>query len=131
MILPPYCISVRQPWAWLIVHGLKDIENRSWPTKFRGPVCIHAAKGMTAMEYLRASVWVYDMVGVEIAQRIPHVELLDRGGIVGTTVITDCVSSSLSPWFMGEYGFVLDRSQSRPVPFIPCRGSLGFFRLPE
>ena len=40
-------LSIRQPWAWLIVNGHKDIENRSWPTRFRGPVLIHAAKGMT------------------------------------------------------------------------------------
>jgi hypothetical protein len=44
-------LSIRQPWAWLIVNGYKDIENRSWATKFRGPVLIHAAKGMTGAEY--------------------------------------------------------------------------------
>jgi len=44
-------ISIRQPWAWLIVNGYKDIENRSWPTKFRGRVLIHASKGMTRAEY--------------------------------------------------------------------------------
>jgi ASCH domain len=39
--------SIRQRWAWLIVNGHKDIENRAWPTKFRGRVLIHASKGMT------------------------------------------------------------------------------------
>lgn len=29
-------LSIRQPWAWLIVNGYKDIENRTWPTHFRG-----------------------------------------------------------------------------------------------
>ena len=31
-------ISIRQPWAWLIVNGYKDVENRIWPANLRGPV---------------------------------------------------------------------------------------------
>ena len=34
-------ISIRQPWAWLIVHGYQDVENRTWSTKHRGPILIH------------------------------------------------------------------------------------------
>ncbi len=42
-------LSIRQPWAWLIVNGYKDIENRTWSTRFRGKVLIHAGKnGMKA-----------------------------------------------------------------------------------
>ena len=37
-------LSIMQPWAWLIANGHKDIENRSWPTRYRGPVLIHAGK---------------------------------------------------------------------------------------
>lgn len=37
-------LSFRHPWAWLIVAGYKDIENRSWPTNFRGRVYIHASR---------------------------------------------------------------------------------------
>ena len=44
-------ITVRQPWAWLLIQGTKDIENRDWPTNVRGQVAIHAAKGMTRFEY--------------------------------------------------------------------------------
>lgn len=40
-------LSIRQPWASLIVMGIKDIENRTWPTRHRGSVLVHAAKGMT------------------------------------------------------------------------------------
>jgi hypothetical protein len=36
-------LSLRQPWAWAVVHGGKDIENRVWSTKFRGEFLIHAA----------------------------------------------------------------------------------------
>ena len=37
-------ITIKQPWASLIVAGIKDIENRTWKTSFRGRVLIHAAK---------------------------------------------------------------------------------------
>ena len=37
-------LSVRQPWAWAIIHGGKDVENRNWDTKFRGRLAIHAGK---------------------------------------------------------------------------------------
>src|SRR5215831_9447735 len=36
-------LSIRQPWAYLITRSSKDIENRSWPTKYRGPFLIHAS----------------------------------------------------------------------------------------
>ena len=36
-------IVIRQPWAWLIVNGIKDIENRSWRTRYRGPLLIQAS----------------------------------------------------------------------------------------
>lgn len=41
-------LSIRQPWAWLIINGGKDIENRDWPTKFRSRILVHAGKGASA-----------------------------------------------------------------------------------
>ncbi len=38
------CISLHQPWASLVVLGAKKFETRSWPTSYRGPLLIHAAK---------------------------------------------------------------------------------------
>lgn len=35
-------LSIRQPWAWLILHGGKDMENRSRRTHMRGRICVHA-----------------------------------------------------------------------------------------
>ena len=39
-----YALSIKQPWASLIVHGLKTIEVRAWPTARRGRILIHAAR---------------------------------------------------------------------------------------
>jgi hypothetical protein len=37
------CITIYQPWASLLACGAKKYETRSWPTKYRGPIAIHAA----------------------------------------------------------------------------------------
>lgn len=129
MELPKLALSIRQPWAWAIINAGKDIENRDWSTRFRGLVCIHAAKGMTKAEfagfidlaraYLLAGHW-------KKGAWVPFPEDLQKGGIVGTAEIVDCVTSSDSPWFFGRYGFVL--TNPKPVEFIPCNGALGFFK---
>ncbi|MCY1361404.1 hypothetical protein D9M69_480700 [compost metagenome] len=113
-------LSIRQPWAWLIVNGHKDIENRSWPTRFRGPVLIHAAKGMTRDEYEDAA-GLCQHLGVPL----PAFDKLERGGVVGQATVTDCVNDSASPWFFGKFGFVL--VDAKPLPFAPCKGQLMFF----
>lgn len=116
-------LSIRQPWAWLIVNGHKDIENRTWATKFRGPLLIHASKGMTRDDYLACEIFCADIPGV----KLPAFEDLQRGGIVGQAEMTDCVRKSESPWFTGEVGFVM--ANARPRPFHPCKGALGFFEV--
>lgn len=126
--LPIKAISIRQPWAWAIIHAGKDIENRDWPTRFRGPVCIHAAKGMTLDEYdgfIRTIHHVSLSRPYPPGSMVPRGAGLLRGGIIGVAEIVDCVESSDSPWFFGRYGFVL--RNARPVDFIPVRGALGFF----
>jgi hypothetical protein len=117
-------LSIRQPWAWLIIHGGKDIENRTWSTKLRGRVLVHAAKGMSRPEY-DASKIVADTNNVYL----PDLENFKRGGIVGSVEIVDCVTESNSPWFFGPYGFVL--RDPRPLPFVPMKGMLGFFDCKE
>ena len=113
-------LSIRQPWAWLIVNGHKHIENRSWRTNFRGPVLIHASKGMTKDEYIGAYV-----LAEEQGIILPDFNALERGGIVGKAILLDCISVSYSPWFFGPFGFVMENQ--KPLPFQPCKGELGFF----
>lgn len=119
-------LSIRQPWAWLIINGGKDVENRDWPTGFRGRFLIHAGKGMTRDEYLGGA----DLLA-HIDRRImlPPFEALDRGGIVGAAVLAGCVGHSESPWFFGRYGFEL--RDVMPLPFRPYKGALGFFDVSE
>lgn len=139
-------LSLRQPWAWLVVHGGKGIENRRWNTRFRGSFLIHAAVGMTRVEYAEALAFARDVDPSLVVP--PRAELL-FGGIVGRAelvdVIAPCGPLGISgplvecrcghPWHMPEqFGFVL--GDVEPLPFEPLRGSLGFFdvakaRLPK
>lgn len=115
-------ISVRQPWAWLITRGHKPVENRTWKTKQRGLVLIHAAKGMTREEYDIAHGMA---MGIDPSMRFPWFENMERGGLVGMAEITDCVDSCSSPWFVGPYGFMLRGAVA--LPFVPMPGRLGLF----
>lgn len=101
-------ITIRQPWAHLIVNGSKNIENRSWSTSYRGPVLIHAGLNPD-----REACLEYGLDSKE----------LPRGGVVGAAEIVDCVEQHRSRWFRGPYGFVL--RNRRPLPFIEWKGALG------
>jgi hypothetical protein len=138
-------ISIRQPWAWLIVRPdiidpvaraeavrmdvIKPIENRSWATRFRGHVLVHASKGMTRAEYEDAMRFAL-AAGVRY-DVLPRADQLERGGIVGETTIDACMRSHerRSRWHMeGCFGFHM--VDTRPMPFIPCKGALQFFEVP-
>lgn len=114
---PCLALSVRQPWAWLIVTGHKPLENRDWWTRYRGELSIHAAK-------------TFDAAGYEWVRRaFPEIAMpsrFDVGGIVGRVRLVDCVERHSSPWFVGRYGFVLEDAEA--LPLRACRGMPGFFR---
>jgi hypothetical protein len=117
-------LSIRQPYAWLIVNGHKDIENRDWATDFRGRVLIHAGLTYPKRDYRDDAEDYPNQYGGTYAARESMI-----GGIVGVATITGCVDRSESKWFMGKYGFAL--ADARPLPFIPCKGLLGFFDVPS
>jgi hypothetical protein len=116
------CLSIRQPYAWLIVQGIKPVENRTWATKFRGRVLIHAGVTYPKRDH-RDDFEVWGSRGYP-ADRDSML-----GGIVGEAFITDCVKQHPSEFFFGPYGFVLERPKAFPrlVPFV---GRLGFFGVP-
>ncbi|MBC8730027.1 ASCH domain-containing protein [Paraburkholderia sp. UCT2] len=136
-------ISIRQPWCWLILRPdltgparaaaiaagvLKDIENRSWSTRIRGRVLIHASRGMTRAEYEAAQDPLWPVGGPTI--ELPPFDQLQRGGIVGVATIDGCVTPNdrTSPWHVeGQYGFHV--VESKPLPFVACKGALNFFEI--
>jgi hypothetical protein len=113
-------LTVRQPWAHLIVSGHKDIENRSWQTPYRGLLYIHAGSHMHATPIPQ----IERRFGLSIDP-----EQLILGAIVGWVMLTDIVQRSDSPWFDGPYGWVLEHAQAFAGASIPGRQKI--FDIPE
>lgn len=110
-------LSIRQPWAWMILHAGKSIENRTWQTSYRGPLLIHAGtrddpSGWAVIDELEAG-------GLTIPEEF------HAGGIVGMVDMVEIVTHSDSPWFIGPYGWVL--ANPREVELYRCPGRLGLF----
>lgn len=132
-------LSVRQPWAWAIFNAGKDVENRDWSTPVRGLIGIHAGKGMTRREYedfvgfyeSRHRCCTHPDLGVCIGQpSTPPIDELERGVVLGVAHLVACSTNVESPWFQGEYGFVLLNPVLLPMP-IPAKGRLGWWHAPS
>lgn len=124
------CLSVRQPWVWAILHAGKDVENRSWPTRYRGPCLLHAAKGCDRLEHFEgceAIAKARRRAGMPPGAVVPALDALDRGGIVGAFELWDVYQPGAirSPWHVGDYGFRLRNVV--PLELRPLRGNLGLF----
>jgi hypothetical protein len=133
---PPtlYALSLKQPWATLLVHGLKTIEIRRWPTARRGRILIHAAK----VSDQRREAWA--RLPTELRR---EAELV--GGIIGVGDLTDCRTYRAietftadqrqhlnePAWFKGPvlYGFVF--ADLHQQPFRPYPGWMRFFPVLE
>jgi len=111
-------LSIRQPWAWAILHAGKDVENRSWHNKHTvGTIAVHASMGLDPLEKLPRGV------------RRPSGDELVRGAIVGVVDVVEVVENCRSRWFKGPLGWVLrnPRPLQRPVR---CKGGLGLWEVP-
>jgi len=136
---PLYALTIRQPWAWLIVRPdvrgeerraklakaqlIKDVENRVWSTNRRGRIYIHAGQQWDCdgdESYARR------LIMHEYALELPLD--LPLGMLVGFADIVDCVEKHPSRWFTGPYGFVLANITPLEKP-IKCRGKQGFFKI--
>jgi hypothetical protein len=124
--LPVKALSIRQPWVWAILNAGKRVENRPRRFHYRGPICLHASlysidEGMRSYSCLREDFSDHRLT----PPPYPDLDALQRGEIVGTAEIVDCVEQSDSLWFSGPYGLVLENV--KPVEFIPVKGELGLF----
>jgi hypothetical protein len=126
-------LTIRQPWAWCIVHAGKDVENRSWSTQHRGPIAIHAAKYWqqpTIYDDFLTARW---MSGCALPNAPTEQQLRQmndqRGHIIAVARLADVVTSSSSPWFTGPYGFLL--RDVWPVAPVLVRGKLGLFEVDD
>jgi hypothetical protein len=125
------CLSIQQPWMWLIVNGYKDIENRDWTTRYRGPVLLHAGARLDAdwFEIDGTLTNAHPMRNV-VPDMPERQSLYPIKSIVGMATLIDVVEQSSSPWFVGRYGFVFMDAKPLKEP-IPYSGSLKLFDVPR
>ncbi len=115
-------VCVKQPWAWLIVAGHKDIENRTWSTRHRGPLYIAASAHRPSAAKLHEAIDFAHRRGVTVP-----VDKLKYGGIIGQAHLVGCVKHHESPWFEGPIGWILNRQQE--LPYLAIKGRLGIFNM--
>jgi hypothetical protein len=127
-----YALSIKQPWAALLVHGLKTIEVRRWPTARRGLVHIHAAR----VPDDRPEGWAL------LPKDLKETADL-RQGLIGVAQLLGCrsyrdpqcfaVDQKLHlnepSWFEepGLYGFLF--ADAKILPFQRCPGWVRFFEV--
>lgn len=93
-------ISIKQPWAYLIASGIKDVENRTWkcPQKYIGErVLIHASAKQCEVKGL-LSVPQQEYLIAKIPNKMPLQKNIVNGAIIGSVEIVDCVINHPSIW---------------------------------
>lgn len=147
-------LSLTQPWATLIVTGAKRVETRSWPTKHRGWIAIHASKSWSASDRDFAECQMVRDVLVKAgvryvgphdhgARRYRYVDGLPLGSIVGFAYVEDChPTEAISRFGLseqerafgnyddGRFGWFFREAGQLTVP-VPCRGALGLWTVPD
>lgn len=117
-------LSIIQPWAECILNYGKNIENRSWDTKYRGFVAVHSSG--------KSDKSRFEDCEDEYRLRITP-EDVDFGAIIGFAEIVDVVTSrtlsrSTKKWFQGDYGFHLKNIIKLKKP-VKAKGALGFWKI--
>ena len=137
-------LTIKQPWASLIAMGIKDIENRTWPTKYRGTILIHAGKKPAGSIH---GLLTTDQKYCASDQR-PHAFVPLFGAIIGSVDIIDCVENHPSVWaernnpadlpegmvfIKPVYNWVLENAVLFEEPILNVKGKLSLwdFKLPE
>lgn len=146
---PTHAITIREPWIWAILAAGKRIENRTWSTKFRGPIYLHASVNVASkaaqrelLDKLQRAGSSLDALGsvmVDVDRRerqrkripLPYVRDLPRGALVATADLVDC-TTAVPPgqelWAdAGAVYFVLANVTPLAAP-IPM-SSLGIWRV--
>ena len=129
-----YALSLKQPWAALLVHGRKSVEVRRWPTARRGRILIHAAR----IPDSRPEAWKHVPKELEDAAGL-------LGGIIGEADLTGCITYRTldafkkdqprhlndPDWFDGSilYGFTF--ANAAVLPFREYPGWMRFFPVAE
>lgn len=132
-----YALSIKQPWAALVVAGFKTIEIRKWATSIRGRIFVHAA----SIPDRRPEGWA--AISEEL---MPLAQTV--GGVIGAVDLLSCIGYRTAAkfkldvqkhlndpsWFEGPQMYGFQFGSPAVVPFLPYKGNVRFFKvegLPE
>jgi hypothetical protein len=120
-------LSVRPAWAWAIIHGGKDVENRSTRTSVRGRFLVHASLALKPSDFAKAT---QALCAAGEHSILPREDEFAAGGFIGSGELIDVAEQCDSPWFApGCYGWML--RNPRPMEFLPYRGRRSWFHVPD
>jgi len=128
-------LTVCEPYAWMLIHGPKRIENRSWPTNYRGPLLIHSGlskKWLKEFHAMRFKLPRKERV-LEHVPPLPPDKGYRFGHILGIVDLIDCVpvkDVKGQPFAWGPWCWIT----ANPRPFTPAveyRGAMGLFNVDE
>jgi ASCH domain len=121
-------LTIRQPWAWAVIYGGKDVENRRWRTAYRGLLLIHAGKNADPDPEANPRL-LWTMADPEAFAQ-PRQAWEAREAIIGFVYLADVLTDSPSPWATrGLYNWVFEFPA--PIdPLVPCRGRPGLWVPP-
>jgi hypothetical protein len=120
-------LSIKQPWAWLICAGYKDVENRKFDAPRCGRIYVHASRKVDD----EGAIWLWEnkeRLGIQgcINDWTVICNTWKQGAIIGEVDIEYVTLRHSSLWFTGPLGYVLRNPELYDKP-IPCKGKLGFF----
>jgi len=118
---PHRALSLKQPWADLVVDGIKPIENRLWSSKYRGGLLIHASGKWDS----EGAKWIRENTDAEIKCKVQYT----FGAFIGQVDMVGCVQESDSEWFFGPYGFIFERAKRYKRPIL-WSGQRRIFTVP-
>lgn len=133
-------ISLWQPWASLVVLGLKQYETRSWRCDFTGTLAVHASKRWDG-ELREMCLYDEPFAGI-FAELGVRPDGLPRGSLLGTVRLEGCLRTAdalkvistqevrLGDYGPGRWAWKLSRPRQLPAP-APWRGAMGLFDVPD
>lgn len=116
-------LTIKQPWASLIVNGYKTIENRTWSTKYRGRLLIHAGKSSDN-----------SITDKEILKDIDELDKpLPKSAIIGEAQLVNCTKDDIDDKYSekGAVHWVLDEIVKYDKPIVDVNGKLGLWNYDE
>ena len=134
-------LSVKQPWATLICSGIKDIENRSWQTDYRGRLYIVASSTNVTSDFENGYVpqeWQNIITEQQLKGNLPDLHAFPQSAVIGYVDLVDCTGEAVdSVWSVGSIAdgnvnWVLKNAHIFNHALFPgFKAKLNLFEIPE